>query len=257
MAGNSSPIFSRVGDIQGGTLIVNSATNSVVMDFAGTGTFVVPVFTADAVNGGFIQRVRFKARGDGANATTVARIWINEGTLNQISPLIAPASITGTPSSSGGSLSTGTFYAKVQAVDMWGGLGPASSESAAVNVIAPGGAFGSISWNWTGVFGAVSYRLYSGPAPGGEYAYFVTTTTSYTQQVAVISGQVANPADYVNNNMFYGEISLPATAVSMTAASVEIDYPMNLALPPGYRILVGLGAAVATGWYVTGIGGKY
>lgn len=256
MAGNSSPIFSRVGDIQGGALIVNSSTNSLVMDFAGTGTFVVPIFTADQTNGGFIQRVRFKARADGANNATVARIWINEGVLNQISPLTAPASITGTPSATGGSLSTGTFYAKVQAIDQWGGLGPASAESSAVNVVAPN-SFGSISWTWPTVFGATSYRLYSGPAPGGEYAYFVTTTTSYTQQVGVISGQVASPADYVVNNMFYGEVSLPATAVSMTAATVEIDYPMNLALPPGYRVLVGLGAAVATGWYVMGIGGKY
>ena len=61
----------------------------------------------------------------------------------------------------------------------------------------------------------------------------------------------------VVNNMFYGELSLPATAVSQTAATVELDYPMNLALPPGYRVMVGFGGAVATGWYVTGIGGKY
>jgi len=256
MAGNSSPIFSRVGDIQGGALIINSATNSLIMDFAGTGTFVVPVFTADPTNGGFIQRLRFKAKADGANAATVARVWINEGALNLISPLTSSTTITGTPSATGGSLNTGTFYARVQAVDQWGGLGPAGAESGAVSVLAPN-TYGSISWTWAGVTGASSYRLYTGPSSGGEYAYFVTTTTSYTQQVAVIAGQVASPADYVVNNMFYGEVSLPATSISMTAATVEVDYPMNLALPPGYRILVGLGAAVATGWYVTAIGGKY
>jgi hypothetical protein len=256
MPGNSSPIFSRVGDIQGGVLFTNSATNSAIADFAGTGTFVSPVFIADLTNGGFIQRLRFKARSDGANVATVARIWINEGTLNLLSPLAAPGTPTGTPSTSGGSLNTGTFYAKVQAVDQWGGLSGASAESAAVNVLAPTNV-GSIGWSWNPSIGATSYRLYVGPIPGGEYSYFVTTATSYTQQVAVIAGQLANPADYVVNNMFFGEVSLPATAIAQTAASAEIEYPMNLALPPGYRVLVGLGNAVVSGWYVMGIGGKY
>lgn len=256
MAGNSSPIFSRVGDIQGGALIVNSSTNSAIADFAGTGTFVVPIFTADQTNGGFIQRIRFKARADGANVATVARIWINEGQLNLVSPLTAAGTPAGTPSATGGSLTTGTFYAKVQAVDQWGGLAPISAESSAVSVVAPAGT-GSISWTWTGVSGAASYRLYTGPSAGGEYAYFASTSNAYTQTVPIIAGQLANPNDYVNNNMFYGEISLPATSAAQTAATVELDYPMNLALPPGYRVLVGFGGSVATGWYVMGIGGKY
>lgn len=256
MPGNSSPIFSRVGDIQGGVLIVNSSTNSAIADFAGTGTFVVPVFTADITNGGYIQRLRFKARADGANVATVARIWINEGQLNLLSPLATPTSLTGTPSATGGTLTTGTFYAKVQAVDQWGGLSTISAESSAVNVVAPAGT-GSISWNWTQVTGAVSYRLYTGPASNGEYVYFASTSNTFTQTVPIIAGQLANPGDYVVNNMFYGELSLPATAISQTAATVELDYPMNLALPPGYRVMVGFGSAVATGWYVMGIGGKY
>ena len=256
MPGNSSPIFSRVGDIQGGVLIVNSSTNSAIADFAGTGTFVTPVFSADLTNGGFIQRIRFKARADGANVATVARIWINEGLLNLLSPLIAPAAITGTPSATGGTLTTGTFYAKVQAIDQWGGLGPISAESSAVNVLAPAGT-GSISWNWTHVNGAVSYRLYTGPVSNGEYVYFASTVSTFTQTVPIIASQLAHPGNYVVNNMFYGEVSLPATALSQTAATAEIEYPMNLALPPGYRVLVGLGNAVVAGWYVMGIGGKY
>lgn len=256
MAGNSSPIFSRVGDIQGGVLIVNSSTNSAIADFAGTGTFVVPIFTADLTNGGFIQRIRFKAKADGANVATVARIWINEGTLNLLSPLAAPTTLTGTPSASGGFLSTGTFYGKVQAIDQWGGLGPISAESAAVNVTSPTGV-GSISWSWNTVIGAVSYRLYTGPVSNGEYVYFASTVSTFTQTLPIISSQLANPGDYVVNNMFYGEVSLPATAIAQTAATAEVDYPMNLALPPGYRVLVGFGNQVATGWYVTGIGGKY
>ena len=256
MAGNSSPIFSRVGDIQGGVLFTSSSTNSAIADFAGTGTFVSPVFTADLTNGGFIQRLRFKARADGANVATVARIWINDGQLNQVSPLAQATGLTGTPSATGGTLTTGTFYARVQALDQWGGVALVSAESSAVNVVAPAGT-GSISWAWNTVIGAKSYRLYTGPQSNGAYAYFATTSNSFTQTVPLLDTQLADPATTVVNNMFYGEVSLPATSVAQTSATAEIEYPMNLALPPGYRVLVGLGNAVTAGWYVMGIGGKY
>jgi len=59
------------------------------------------------------------------------------------------------------------------------------------------------------------------------------------------------------NNVFFGEVSLPATTAITTAATVEIDYPINVALPPGFRIYCGLGAAVAAGWVVCPIGGEY
>jgi hypothetical protein len=59
------------------------------------------------------------------------------------------------------------------------------------------------------------------------------------------------------NNTFYGEISLPATTASSTAATVDIDYPLNFALPGGFRIYCGLGTAVAAGWVVVPIAGKY
>lgn len=59
------------------------------------------------------------------------------------------------------------------------------------------------------------------------------------------------------NNSFYAEISLPATTANASAATVEIDYPMNFALPPGFTIYVGLGTTVAAGWVVTPVGGNY
>jgi hypothetical protein len=66
-----------------------------------------------------------------------------------------------------------------------------------------------------------------------------------------------SPKDFVNNNFFYGEVSLPATTATQTAATTDIDYPINLALPPSYHVLVGLGTTVSAGWTVTAIGGKY
>lgn len=59
------------------------------------------------------------------------------------------------------------------------------------------------------------------------------------------------------NNTFHGEVSLPATTAIATAATVEIDYPIGFVLPAGFRIYVGLGTAVAAGWVVTPIAGKY
>lgn len=60
-----------------------------------------------------------------------------------------------------------------------------------------------------------------------------------------------------SNNSFYGEVSLPATTAIATAATVEIDYPMNFALPPNFKIYVGLGTTVSAGWVCTPVAGEY
>jgi hypothetical protein len=60
------------------------------------------------------------------------------------------------------------------------------------------------------------------------------------------------------NNVFYGEISLPSTSATSTAATVDLDYPMEFQLDPGYRIYVGLGAAASTaGWRCVCIAAQY
>lgn len=59
------------------------------------------------------------------------------------------------------------------------------------------------------------------------------------------------------NNTLYGQISLPATTASNTAATAEHEYPIELALPAGFRIYVGLGTTVASGWSVTAVAGQY
>ena len=140
MAANTAPIFSNAGAVSLGTAIT-----AVVTDYIGTGTNNVIAFTANATNGGFVQRIRFKAVG--TNAVAVARIYINNGSIN--------------------------------------------------------------------------------------------TTAA--------------------NNTFYGELSLPATTASTTAATVDIDYPLNFALPPAYRIVIGISAAttLASGWTPTVIAGAY
>lgn len=144
MPGNSDPIFSKVGDVSNnGTTGMNQLITAAASDYTGIDADTSLVFTADAANGGFLQRLRFKA--GGTNVATVARIYLNNGA-----------------------------------------------------------------------------------AP--------TTAT---------------------NNVFYGEVSLPATTAIATAATVDIDYPMNFAIPAGFRVYVGLATAVAAGWVVTPIAGKY
>jgi hypothetical protein len=75
MASNYNPIYSKVGDIQWGTTAITTANTAK----DGTGT-VLTVFAADTANGGFVQRIRFRAAG--TNVATVARIFINNGSTN-------------------------------------------------------------------------------------------------------------------------------------------------------------------------------
>jgi hypothetical protein len=255
MSGNSNPIYSRVGDIQGAYAISTASS-----DYTGNSTGNVPVFTSDYTNGGYVQRLRFKAIGTNTNAV-VARIYINNNNLGVsgssflTSPLTTATGLTATTSSVGGNLLPGTFYGKVQVLDQWGGVTAFSSEaSGSIGVTVAG----SITWTWTAVSGAAGYRLYTGPAPNGEVVFFTTTTNSYVQTNPVIPGQIASPADYQINNYLIGEQSLPATTGQGSTATPDIDYPLGIALPPGYRIIVGLGSSPGgPGWTVTAIGGKY
>lgn len=76
MAGNNLPIYTRVGDIQWTTNI--TAQNLTTDLTAGTSYLA---FTADATNGGYVQRIRFKPNNSASfnNVATVARVWLNNG----------------------------------------------------------------------------------------------------------------------------------------------------------------------------------
>lgn len=74
MAGNIDPIYTRKANI-GITPTITAANTAL----DGTGT-VATAFTADATNGSFVQKLRFKALG--TNVATVARIFLNNGATN-------------------------------------------------------------------------------------------------------------------------------------------------------------------------------
>lgn len=248
MPGNQQPIFSRVGDIQGGVF-----ANAAAADYTGQATNNYVVFVADNTNGGFVQRLRFKA--NGTNVATVARIYVNNGNGQYATICSTPGTPT-VANSSGGSLPNATYFARVQAFDAVGAPTAWSSNSAGVAV-----AGGALTVGWTAVANAYAYRVLVGVTGAQEHATF--TSTSNTVTVTSIDHLVnTSIIDYgaqqtIYNNYLIGECSLPATTTSTTSATAEIEYPLNIALPPGYRILVGLGAAVVGGWWITAIGGKY
>ena len=78
---NNLPIYSRVGDVsQNGSSTMNQVVTAGAAGFDGTSANNSLIFTADATNGGFVQRIRFKAIG--TNVGSVARIYINNGSAN-------------------------------------------------------------------------------------------------------------------------------------------------------------------------------
>jgi hypothetical protein len=73
MAINNKPIFTGAAKISwtNGAVTANTTTDLT------SGTIYGPIFTADATNGGYVQKIRFRALG--TNVATVARVWINNG----------------------------------------------------------------------------------------------------------------------------------------------------------------------------------
>jgi hypothetical protein len=112
---------------------------------------------------------------------------------------------------------------------------------------------------------------YTGTGANNVIAFTAGSNGGFIQRIrfkAVGTNAVAVARVYLNNgstnatatnNTFYGEISLPATTASVTASTVDIDYPMNFALPAGYRIVIGISATttLASGWTPTVIAGAY
>ena len=59
------------------------------------------------------------------------------------------------------------------------------------------------------------------------------------------------------NNALHSEVTLPATTLSEVAALTNQEISLGIALPPGFKLNVTLGTAVAAGYMVSTIAGKY
>ena len=82
----------------------------------------------------------------------------------------------------------------------------------------------------------------------------IGTNIATVLRIYLNNGSTAGTA---TNNLFHGEISMPATTATNTAATTDIDYPMEIALPSGWRIYVGTATTVASGWIGSAIAGQY
>lgn len=75
---NIDPIFSKQGNITNNNSTgMNQLVTAAATDYTGIDADYSLCFTADATNGSFVQRIRFKS--GGTNVATVARIFINNG----------------------------------------------------------------------------------------------------------------------------------------------------------------------------------
>jgi hypothetical protein len=112
--------------------------------------------------------------------------------------------------------------------------------------------------DYTGA-GANNSLVFTAHATAGSYIQRLRFKAGGTNVATVARVFINNGSanTIATNNVFYGEVSLPATTAIATAATVDIDYPLNFALKPGFRIYIGLGTAVAAGWVVTPMAGDY
>jgi hypothetical protein len=80
-APNVDPPYSRRGQLAtNGTTGMAQLVTAAANDYTGAGASNALVFTADATNGSFVQRLRLKA--GGTNVASVARFFINNGAAN-------------------------------------------------------------------------------------------------------------------------------------------------------------------------------
>lgn len=84
---------------------------------------------------------------------------------------------TTTPTTSGGSMSDGTYYYVVTALIGTQETGRSVEQSA---VISGGGGNGKVTVDWTAVTGATSYRVYRGTTSGTYTVYYTATTNGFT-----------------------------------------------------------------------------
>jgi len=246
MPANTAPIFSKFGAIGMGCVLTTAAN-----DFVGNTIHCKEVFGGDDTNGAFIERLRFKSRG--TNQATVARIFLNSGGINT-SFANTPTSSAPSTATSGGTILAGTYYCKVIAIGPNGSRSVLSAEQTQITT----GNASTITWNWGTVAGAVSFEVYVSDTTGVYTRFFPVASGSAITLVQAAMWQTGSYKDQnVGNMQYYGDVYLPLIAASATASTPDIDYFMNLALPPGMEIYVQIATVVTGGWSVCAIGGIY
>jgi hypothetical protein len=104
-----------------------------------------------------------------------------------------------------------------------------------------------------------NYLAFTADATNGGRVEEITFTSKGTNVATVARIWINNGSTTgtAANNTLYREVSLPATTVSEIGKTQEVTLPLGFALPPGYRIYITIGTAVAAGYHANVIGGKY
>ncbi len=103
------------------------------------------------------------------------------------------------------------------------------------------------------------YQVFAADATEGSRVDYLQIMALGTNVATVLRVWINNGATTATaaNNVMHKNITLPATTVSQTAQLTEQQVNLDLSLPPGYKLYVTLGTAVAAGYGVTAVGGKY
>jgi len=103
-----------------------------------------------------------------------------------------------------------------------------------------------------------AYLAFTASATGGYVQRMrfraLGTNVATVARIFINNGSTTGSTE---NNTLWDEISLPATTLSETSALPTYELPLNFVLPSGYKLIVTIGTAVAAGYDVTVIGGKY
>lgn len=108
-----------------------------------------------------------------------------------------------------------------------------------------------------------SYLVFTADATNGGYVREcrIKVNPSQSSAATVVRFWINNGSTTATdaNSTLYTEIGMPATTTSATVAQPDFIVPMNMPLPPGYRIYVTMGTAVggSAELMVIAIGGKY
>lgn len=76
MPANFNPIYSRSPDIQYSSAYITDVSSGTSLT---QGTSYL-IFTSDATNGGYVQKLRLRAAPQVTTTATVLRLWVNVGT---------------------------------------------------------------------------------------------------------------------------------------------------------------------------------
>lgn len=111
--------------------------------------------------------------------------------------------------------------------------------------------------DYTGV--SANHQLIHTAGADGSYVKRIHCVATGTCTASVLRIYLNNGSTNTTatNNQFLGQVSLPATTAINTAATAEVDYPLEMPIPAGFRIYVGLGTTVAASWICTAVAGDY